>query len=95
MRGPRIGAWFRREDYEALKKLSPNEPDLPDTFDEWEQIATKQVAEIETAGGLVEKVIIDPQEFAIWCRASGVKPDSVNRSAFAVQKHFGQQKGGA
>jgi hypothetical protein len=91
----RIGAWFRREDYDAFKKLSPDEYNLPDTFDEWEEIANKQVAEIDATGGLVEKVIVNPQEFALWCKASGVEPNGPSRAAFAIQKDARQQKGSA
>jgi hypothetical protein len=89
----RIGAWFRREDYDAFKKLSPDEYNLPDTFDEWEEIAVNQVVQIEAAGGIVEKVILDPQEFALWCKASGVEPNGPSRAAFAVYKEARQNKG--
>jgi hypothetical protein len=55
--------------------LSPTEYNLPDTFDEWNEIATKQAAQMEANGMIVEKVIINPQEFALWCEARNVKAD--------------------
>jgi hypothetical protein len=90
-----VGAWFRREDYAAIKALSPGEYNLPDTFDEWNEIATKQVAEMESNGIVVEKVIIVPQEFAQWCKARNVKPDGPSRARFAIEKDATQQKGTA
>ena len=90
-----VGAWFRREDYPAIKALSPTEYNLPDTFDEWNEIATSQVAEMESNGMLVEKVIINPQEFALWCKTRNVKPDGPSRARFAIEKDAAQQKGTA
>jgi hypothetical protein len=34
--------------YPAAKALSPTEFNLPDPFDEWNEIATRQVAEMES-----------------------------------------------
>ena len=90
-----VGARFRREDYQAIKALSPTEYNLPDTFDDWNEIATKQVAEMESNGLIVEKVIIIPQEFALWCKARNVKPDGPSRARFAIEKDAAQQKGTA
>jgi hypothetical protein len=83
---PRIFAWFSREDYDAIKGLSPNDPDLPDTFDEWLELATQQVANLEANGVAVKKVVINSQEFSAYCRACGVDPNGALRGAFAVVK---------
>ena len=90
-----VGAWFRREDYPAIKALSPDDENLPDTFDEWLEIADKQVKAQEALGGAVEKVIVVPAEFAEWCKASGLQPTGVTRAAFAVAKYSKQQAGNA
>jgi hypothetical protein len=92
---PRIAAWFRPDDYDAIKRLSPNDPDLPDTFDEWLQAATKQIADLELNGIAVQKVVVNSKELSAWCRGSGVNPDSVGHSAFAVAKSWRQKDGGA
>jgi hypothetical protein len=44
---------------------------------------------------VVEKVIINPQEFALWCKARNVKPDGPSRARFAIEKDAAQQKGTA
>ena len=82
----RIAAWINREGYDAIKRFTPNDPGLPDTFDEWLKHASEQIANLEANGIVVEKVIIDPQELATYCRASGIEPDRVGREAFAVAK---------
>jgi hypothetical protein len=79
-----IAVWIRREDYDAFKTLCPNDPDLPDTFDEWLQRATENVTKSAVRGDTVNKVIVDPREFAKWCAAAGVDRNNVTLGGFAV-----------
>ena len=79
-----IAVWIKREDYDAFKSLCANDPDLPDTFDEWLQRATEHAAKTEARGDTIDKVIVDPQEFAKWCLAAGVDRNNVTLSGFAV-----------
>ena len=44
-------------------------------------LATEQVASMEANGIVVQKVIIIPQEFAAWCKASGLQPNGATREA--------------
>jgi len=79
---PRIAGWISREDYEAFKAVSP---DLPASYEEW--LATQQTTELEAHGGAVEKVVMNPYNFSVYCNASGMNPDSAGRAAFAVAEH--------
>ncbi len=85
-----IAPWFEREDYDSFKALVPDDPDFPDTFDEWLKLASEQAAKYEARGGF-EKVIVNPQEFAVWCRASGLDANSTTLGAFAVSKAYRQK----
>jgi hypothetical protein len=86
----RIAVWFRREDYDAFKRLSPSDPDLPDTFDEWFKIATEQIAKLEAKKIAIKKMVIDPKQLAEYCSRSKIKPDRVGREAFAVARAHGK-----
>jgi hypothetical protein len=83
-RQPQVAIWIERHNYPALKALSPNEPDWPDTYDEWLKLATEQIAKAEALGVVVNKAVIDPQEFAAWCVSSGLNPNNVTLGGYAV-----------
>lgn len=77
-------SWFTRDEYDALRRLLPNVDNLPNTFDEWSEATAKQIAELESHGIIAEKAIIHPQEFAAWCRASGLDCSLATLGAFTV-----------
>ena len=83
---PRIMPWYARKDYQVLKEIIPNDPDIPDTYEEWLNRAANQLTEPEAHGVVCEKVVIDAQEFATWCRDSGLDANSTTIGAFAVKK---------
>jgi hypothetical protein len=84
-----IRACFRRDDYYAFKRLNPRDDDLPSTFDLWLDSASKEEASLLARGRLIERVFIDPQEFAAWSRRSGFPANGVGREAFAIAKASG------
>ena len=57
---------------------------MPDGFEEWLEATTKRIGEWEASGITVEKVVIDAQQFAAWCRASGVGHDFATLGAFTI-----------
>jgi hypothetical protein len=83
----RIQPWFERKDYGQFKKLAPDDPSLPDTFEQWEQIAREEELIFKKSGVPVDKVYIYPGEVKAYCDACKINPDGVARAAFAVQKH--------
>jgi hypothetical protein len=84
MANPRIAVWINAGDYAAFAQLIPNDPDFPDAFDVWYQQTTEQIAKLEARGVIVKKVVVDPQKFAAYCRASGLKADYTSLHAFAI-----------
>jgi hypothetical protein len=79
-----IVAWFRREDYDAIKALVGDDPDFPATFDEWLERTQQQVAKLETRSTVVEKAVINPDDFATYCRSSGIEQGINRLNAFAI-----------
>jgi hypothetical protein len=77
--------WFdSREDYETVKAMAPDWPDFHSTFEEWQQAAMQRVAQSEARGVIAETVIVNPQEFADWCRAGEVDCNSASLGALAA-----------
>ena len=66
----KIGPAIREEDYESFRKLSP---DLPDTFGEWASNAADIDRRLKDRGVTLDRIVIDPDGFAAWTRARGMK----------------------
>lgn len=57
---------------------------LPETYDEWSKKAEAQEQRAKDAGFTVARAMIDPDEFAIWCRRETLDLDAKARTAFAA-----------
>jgi hypothetical protein len=78
-------AWYHSAaDYALLKHISADTRDLPESFEEWIKQAEESVSLFTTEGWIVEKVYLDPVEFPAWCRALGMKINSVARIEFVT-----------
>ena len=81
---PKILVWFTSDDYDAIKSLAPQDPKLPDAFDDWLKLATDEITELGIQGIAFRTVIINSHGLSAYCNTSGVNPDSVGRGAYAV-----------
>jgi hypothetical protein len=75
--------WFDRENYDAIRGLVGDDA-IPDAFNEWLEATIKLVDEGTARGIAMEKVVIDPQQFAAWCLASGLQHNLTTLRAFSV-----------
>jgi hypothetical protein len=78
-------AWFKKEDYPALRALFVDRDNMHDTWEEWSENAEKLASGIRAQGGTVERVELDPASFSAWCKANGKATDSKGRSQFAAE----------
>jgi hypothetical protein len=76
-------AWYRREDWDELRRLFVDTDVLPDTYNSWLSVAEKLVQNITRQGGIAEKVYIEPREFARWCAVRGLDIDAKARTRYA------------
>ena len=74
-------AWFAREDYDAMKKVSDDE--LPDTFDEWEADMTQRMAGFKGIGVALERVIVGSAKLKAWADENGLPVNTATRAAYA------------
>ena len=86
----RVAIKIRPENYDMLRRLLPDDPDFPGSFDEWLARTTDLNAKLKATGIMIIEVDIDPQEFADYCRRCGITTDRVGLQAFAVsQSRYG------
>jgi hypothetical protein len=78
-------ALFRSEDYQTIKSLLSDDP-FPESFDEWRKATDKQIAELSAGSIVLVKVVVDPQEFVAFCKASGFECDTASLGAFTVYR---------
>lgn len=74
--------WPSRENYSRFRAVCDDE--VPETFDEFERIASSRLRQIQkTYGIVIEKVAFDPDLMAIWCRAHFGEVKANARKAYA------------
>lgn len=85
----RIEPWLSLHEYHEFKKLAPDDPALPDTYEEWLEKANEMIQVFIMCGVPVERTPIYAEEFFHYCEACGLNPDGVARASFAVFKARG------
>jgi hypothetical protein len=62
-----------------------SDDEIFDTFDEWEQAAQKRFDDFVARGMILEKVMVDPDDLAVFAAEhAGGKVDGTVRGAFAA-----------
>jgi hypothetical protein len=82
-----FAAWYRREDYKRIRTIMDDGSRMPATFNEWEQVATGQLAQAAKAGVTIQPVILRPNEFLAYCAANNLHHrGSKERVMFAIAR---------
>jgi hypothetical protein len=82
-------AWFKREEYDAIKRLFIDGDGLPATYDEWLKAAERIVDKFTRDGQAFRKVHIDPYTFPAWCAARGLEINTQARVRFSTERAAG------
>ena len=80
--------WYRREDWDALKRILEDSDKLHDSFDDWRKAAGGLENHLRSQGHVVERAYIDPDTFPDWCRSRGLNVDAHARTEFANSVAF-------
>ena len=83
---PSFLPWIEPDDYEAFKRLMPNNPDLPDAYDKWRHLTLEEIADEQAMGFAVETVVVYPFEFSRYCYNGSATPNSATLWNFAFEK---------
>ena len=81
---PTLITWLTADDYDAIKRLASNDPDLPETYSEWLKLQSDAISNFEKYGRVSEKVTIHSDDLAQYCEASGMSCDHVGRDAYTT-----------
>jgi hypothetical protein len=76
-------AWFRREDWDELKRLCPP-GDLQDTYDEWLNNTKTQMVVMDLREHEFEKVVLMPDDLRQWRSAHNTEINYEVRARLAV-----------
>jgi hypothetical protein len=77
--------WFERADYDFVRHLIPNDIHLPGSFDQWEQSARKQIAQLEERAISICTIMVDPEEYSAYCEVSGMSPSGATLGTFVME----------
>jgi hypothetical protein len=76
-------SWYLEKDYGRILKIMEDADKLPATYGQWRSSAERGERGLKDKGHIVVRAIIDPEEFAAWCRERALKLDANGRIAFA------------
>ena len=76
-------AWFRSADYPEILSAMDDGGRLPADYAVWLRSAEQVEAEVVRSGVTVVRRMIEPQPFATWCAARGLRRDGAARARYA------------
>ncbi len=75
--------WFEPGQYRSARAIMSDADKLPADHDLWAMSANQVAQELERAGLVIVRVLIEPDAFTDWCRERGIPADSKARHAYA------------
>ena len=63
--------WFRSGDYDEIRRIMSDGHKMANSYEVWLKDAEAESKRAESHGMLVERVMIEPYEFEVWCAANG------------------------
>jgi hypothetical protein len=82
---PRLFFWFDcASDYDTVRAVIRDEPELPVLYDDWLEATQKRIAELLASETCCQKVVIKAEHFAAWCRGSGVEQNLATLGAYTI-----------
>ncbi len=74
------------QEYDAFRRLIPDDERLPATYDEWVKRRADEDAQSEARGEIVKQVVIHSEEFGAHCLANGQEPSYSILEALAAEQ---------
>ena len=79
-------AWYRPEQWGQLRNAVVDPEVLEDTHEEWLEIAQQTVLDLAREGMRAERIDVDVDELASWCRETGRALDGAARAQYATER---------
>ena len=78
-------AWYKEEEFETFRENAQDKEKFSESYGKWERNARKSVKSYQREGARVEKVIIEYDEFSLWCRINRKENTAKSRSEYAAR----------
>jgi hypothetical protein len=82
-------AWYRRDQWTALRSIAADPEVLEPSYEEWLEMAEKALAGLREAGIVPRRVEVDVLALKRWCEEQGLAVDGRARSAYAAHLMVG------
>ncbi len=79
-----VSAW----DYPRVLAIMEDSRELPSTYDEFRKMFEAGERKLKSAGHIVVRATIEPDEFLAWCREKGMKANTDARLEFANEAAY-------
>jgi hypothetical protein len=83
--GPIGIAWYRADQWKRLREVSSDPERLEKTWYEWYQVAEQNLQELTASGLALERVAVDVEDLARWCKAQGIVVDGHARAQYVAE----------
>jgi hypothetical protein len=77
-------AWYGPKEWARMKELCVDPEAMDDSYAVWLSAANRSIKELRRRGQRIEKVLVDPDEFAAWCATNGERRDAGAWASFAT-----------
>ncbi len=77
--------WFRYGDYDEIRRIMSDGDQMSTSYEVWLRYAEAESRKAEAKGLRVQRIMIEPYEFEVWCAANGIDTDKDARELFAAE----------
>lgn len=77
--------WYNKESYPRIRKMMKDGNTFPLDFDSWNGDANRARRSRARNGEVVYRVMIDPEDFSVWCNTHGRETDGDAREKYATE----------
>jgi len=78
--------WYRRENWDRLLEMSPDQDQIHDTYDEWQKKGRQDGELVKHEGNIPKRLTVDPDELAAWCAMRGREPIASARAEYICEE---------
>jgi hypothetical protein len=79
-------AWYRPSQWQRLEEIAPDVKEIWQSYEQWRTSATRRMSQLQRAGQRAQKVEVDVEALAEWCRQSQRPVDVAARAEYAAAK---------
>lgn len=81
-----ISIVINKDDFDRFREIIVNDPEFPQTFEEFDSLRTENEAKSISRGRAIKKVIMNLGDFVSYCKASGLECNTATLGAAAIFK---------